>query len=86
MPCSTDRHRETISTARQILDSGRYSQKQLITIATDHNPGFDSTIFAESLSFLRQIPDRDFTAYGIDENTITTMRAHFAGWELDLTN
>ncbi|MCP2287185.1 hypothetical protein APR12_006666 [Nocardia amikacinitolerans] len=43
-------------------------------------------MFAESLSFLHQIPDRDFTAYGIDENTITAMRARFARWEHDLTN
>ncbi|MCP2297043.1 hypothetical protein APR11_003475 [Nocardia amikacinitolerans] len=43
-------------------------------------------MFAESLSFLHQIPDRDFTAYGIDENTITGMRARFARWEHDLTN
>ncbi len=69
-----------------ILGSGRYSQQQLITIATYHNPGFDSTMFAESLSFLRRIPDRDFTAYGIDPNTIVAMRERFAGWEHDLTS
>lgn len=43
-------------------------------------------MFAESLSFPRRIPDREFTAYGIDETTITTMRTRFAEWEYDLTN
>lgn len=69
-----------------ILGSGRYSQQQLIAIATEHNPGFDSSMFAESLSFLRRIPDRDFTAYGIDANKLATMRARFAGWEDELTS
>ncbi|MFQ6228619.1 hypothetical protein [Nocardia sp. NPDC002869] len=43
-------------------------------------------MFAESLSFLRRIADRDFTAYGIDANTITAMRARFARWEDELTS
>ncbi|MEU1956109.1 nucleotidyl transferase AbiEii/AbiGii toxin family protein [Nocardia rhamnosiphila] len=69
-----------------ILGSGRYSQQQLIAIATEHNPGFDSSMFAESLSFLRRIPDRDFTAYGIDANKLAAIRARFAGWEDELTS
>src|SRR5262249_4488572 len=49
----------------------------------EHNPGFSATIFAESLSYLRRIPDREFTAYGataLRPSRLTTCgRASVAG-------
>lgn len=38
-------------------------------------------MFAESLSFLRDIPDREFTAYGASSDQITRMRQNFTEWE-----
>lgn len=56
----------------------------LLTVALEHNPGFDRYMFAESLSYLRQIPDRDFTPYGVAVADISAMRDRLADWESDL--
>ncbi|MQY20536.1 nucleotidyl transferase AbiEii/AbiGii toxin family protein [Nocardia macrotermitis] len=68
-----------------ILVSTRYTQEQLLTIAAEHNPGFDRSMFAESLSYLRRIPDRDFIPYEVTTDTIAAMRQRFADWEQQLT-
>lgn len=67
-----------------IVASGRYTQEQLMSVAAEHNPGFSPTMFAQSLSYLRRIPDREFAAYGASEAHITGMRARFATWEKEL--
>lgn len=67
-----------------IVASGRYAPQQLLTVAAEHNPGFSPAMFAESLSYLRRIPDREFAAYGASEAQITEMRARFAAWEKEL--
>ncbi|MFG2445246.1 hypothetical protein ACGFQG_20470 [Nocardia fluminea] len=64
--------------------SERYTRDTLLIVASEHNPGFDRSMFAESLSYLRQIPDRDFTPYGIAVTDIAAMRDRFANWESDL--
>lgn len=65
----------------EILISGRYDRDRLMAVAAEHNPGFDAVLFAESLSYLRRIPDRDFTAYGATASKIEAMRNRFAVWE-----
>ncbi|MFD4442339.1 nucleotidyl transferase AbiEii/AbiGii toxin family protein [Nocardia sp. NPDC058519] len=67
-----------------ILVSERYTRQTLLIVASEHNPGFDRNMFAESLSYLRQIPDRDFTPYGVAVADIAAMRDRFADWESDL--
>ena len=67
-----------------ILNSGKYTRQELMSVATEHNPGFTPDLFAESLSYLRRIPDRDFTAYGVSQKQIESMRRAFAGWEDEL--
>ena len=39
-----------------ILSSGRYTRQPLLAIAAEHNPGFSQEMFAEPLSYLRDIP------------------------------
>jgi hypothetical protein len=68
-----------------ILASGRYTRETLLDIATEHNPGFDRRLFAESLSYLHRIPDRDFLAYGATATGIADMRRRFAEWERALS-
>jgi hypothetical protein len=36
------------------------------------------------LSFLRDVPDREFAAYGASAEPITRMRRVFADWEKEL--
>lgn len=68
-----------------ILMSGRYDRQELEAVALEHNPGFNRAMFAESLTFLTRIPDREFEAYGADHDQITAMRARFAKWRSELT-
>lgn len=68
-----------------ILVSKRYTREQLIAVAMEHNPGFDRRMFAESLSYLRGMPDRDFTPYEIAIEDIAAMRSRYAEWEDELT-
>lgn len=67
-----------------ILTSGRYTTKQLEAVAHEHNPGFDRGMFAESLSYLTSIPDREFTAYGRTPEQIAAMRTRLAQWQRSL--
>jgi hypothetical protein len=47
----------------------------------EHGP----PLFAETLSYLRRIRDRDFTPYGVTESQIAAMRKRFAEWEHELS-
>jgi hypothetical protein len=67
-----------------ILASGRYTRRQLLDIAAGHNPGFSPQMFSESLSYLRDIPDREFAAYDASAELIIRMRRIFADWEREL--
>jgi Nucleotidyl transferase AbiEii toxin, Type IV TA system len=67
-----------------ILNSGRYTRQELMAVAGEHNPGFSPDLFSESLSYLRRIPDREFTAYGASHEQIESMRRGFANWEGEL--
>ena len=67
-----------------ILASGRYTRQQLMSVAAEHNPGFSPGMFAESLSYLHRIADREFAAYGASQEQITRMRQEFRSWEDDL--
>ena len=67
-----------------ILASGRYTPLQLLAVASEHNPGFTPVMFAESVSNLRQIPDREFEAYGTSEQQVARMRQRFECWEAEL--
>jgi hypothetical protein len=68
-----------------ILASGRYTRQQLMTIAAEHNPGFTPGMFAQSLSYLHRVPDREFAAYGATQKQIARMRQQFSTWENDLS-
>lgn len=67
-----------------ILRSGRYTRDELVAKASAHNPGFDRAMFAESLSYLQRIPDREFIAYGAADPDIEAMRKRFGSWEEEL--
>lgn len=67
-----------------VLASGRYTRQQLLSVLAEHNPGFSTGMFLESLSYLHRIPDRDFAAYGMSQERIEAMRREFRRWEEDL--
>ena len=83
-PCSIGGPRRDFLDVDTILASGRYTRQQLMSIAAEHNPGFSPGVFAESLSYLHRIPDREFAAYGASQEQVTRMRHEFSSWEHDL--
>jgi hypothetical protein len=68
-----------------ILSSGRYTRDQHLAVAEEHNPGFDSSMFAEALSYLERVPDRDFLAYGVTSERIEAMRKRLNEWRRSLS-
>ncbi|MEV5412568.1 hypothetical protein AB0K60_27505 [Thermopolyspora sp. NPDC052614] len=68
-----------------ILSSGRYTTEDLLAIAKEHNPGFDRAMFAEALSYLSRIPDRDFLVYGVTPDYIAAMRSRLDDWRRELS-
>jgi hypothetical protein len=68
-----------------ILRSGRYTTDVLLAIAKEHNPGFEGAMFAEALSYLSRIPDRDFLAYGVTPEHISAMRERLDEWRRELS-
>ena len=51
--------------AAAILASGRYTEDELLTLAADHDPGFDRSWFAEALTAINRLPDSLFQPYGL---------------------
>ncbi|MFC0861553.1 nucleotidyl transferase AbiEii/AbiGii toxin family protein [Sphaerimonospora cavernae] len=68
-----------------ILSSGCYTTEQLLAVAEEHNPGFDRPMFAEAISYLDRVPDRDFLTYGVTSERIETMRKRFNEWQRGLS-
>lgn len=67
-----------------IVASDRYTRQQLMSVVAERNPGFSVEMFAESLTYLHRIPDREFAAYGASQQQIDRMRREFSSWEDNL--
>lgn len=59
-----------------IVRSGRYSLPQLLRLAADHDPGFDSAMFADALLAVERFPPSAFAPYGLaaEEADVLTER------------
>ena len=53
-----------------ILASGRYSEKNLVRLAEEHDPGFDLAWFAEALNAVDRLPYTLFASYGLDPQDV----------------
>lgn len=63
-----------------ILASGRYSEEDLVRLAEEHDPGFDSAWFAEALSAVDRLPDTLFAAYGLGPQDVSALKAQMRAW------
>lgn len=63
-----------------VLDSGHYTQEQLLELADHSDPGFERHWFAEQLHALRQYADDDFAPYGLSPPEIAHVRERIAAW------
>jgi Nucleotidyl transferase AbiEii toxin, Type IV TA system len=63
-----------------ILSSGRYSEDELLSLAMEHDPGFDKLWFAEALSAIDRLPDSLFQSYGLDPKQVSALRERMTSW------
>lgn len=63
-----------------ILASGRYSEDDLIRLASEHDPGFDLAWFTEALKAVDRIPDAGFAEYGLDPVGASALRSRMHVW------
>ncbi|MEU9834276.1 nucleotidyl transferase AbiEii/AbiGii toxin family protein [Streptosporangium sp. NPDC048047] len=64
-----------------VLRSGRYTPEQLIHLATNADPGFDTGMFATALSALGRIPDEALAHHGLSDEEVRELRGRFRDWE-----
>jgi hypothetical protein len=58
----------------------RYTPQQLIGLARQLDPGLEDRDFAEAGQRLDHMPDTAFTALGLTDRDVTTLRDEFADW------
>jgi len=63
-----------------ILTSGRYTEDELLDLASDHDPGFDKPRFAEALAAIDRLPDRLFQPYGMSLQDTSALRERMRAW------
>jgi hypothetical protein len=63
-----------------ILASGRYTEDELLTLAADHDPGFDRSWFAEALAAIDRLPDRLFHPYDLSPEEAVALKARMRAW------
>lgn len=66
------------------LQSGRYTQETLLTLAQRADRGFDRRIFADALGQADLLDPDDFAQYGITDQTLNDLRGRFAAWRRGL--
>ena len=63
-----------------VLEDGRYAAGDLLRMATDHDPGFDSVMFAEALRAVRRFPASAFEPYKLTLVQVDGLCARLLAW------
>jgi hypothetical protein len=67
-----------------VLTSGRYTKEELLRLAAEHDPGFDTVLFAQALRASRRYDDDMYTAYGLTTEQVNAMRSTLLEWAQEL--
>jgi hypothetical protein len=74
--------------ARDLVDvdalTRRYSQSDLLRLASESDLGFDSWLFADALLVARERADDAFAELGVTGDALVLLRARAAAWAKDL--
>jgi hypothetical protein len=62
------------------LNSGRYTGEELLTLALEHDPGFDRRLFAHALIAVERLPIAEFTAYDLSEEAAEDLVTRLTSW------
>lgn len=63
-----------------VLQSGRYTSDELLTLAASHDPGFDEAMFAIALRAIHRLPPAEFTPYGLTTGDVSALTARMTHW------
>ena len=63
-----------------ILASGRYSEEALVSLAAEHDPGFDLAWFIEALEAVDRVPEAAFAAYGLTAADASALKTRMHAW------
>lgn len=67
------------------LRSGTYTRRQLLALAVEHDPGFETTHFVQALRAIRRLPLAEFTAYGLSATQATALVEDLMAWAENLS-
>jgi len=68
-----------------IRESGRFADDQLLALATQHDPGFDVTMFAARLRAVEALVPDDVAEYSISPTDLIAIKRRLLTFEQDLT-
>jgi hypothetical protein len=67
-----------------IRQSGRYTDEQLLDLATEHDPGFERPMFASLLARVRDLTEVEVIEYGVSPDQLTQVKQRLADWSTQL--
>ena len=69
-----------------IRQTGIFSDDELLTLAGEHDPGFDTNMFASQLDAVAWLTAEDVAEYGVSGNELNNLTRRFLAWQTGLTN
>ena len=71
-----------------VLKDGRYTGPELLQMATEHDPGFDSAMFAEALRAVTRLPAAAFEPYKLTADEVDALSVRLLAWaeEIEVGN
>ena len=67
-----------------IRASGHYTDAQLISAATERDPGFEVSMFATRLERVNLFAVEDLQEYGVDEAEMAAIKSRLSAWAAEL--
>ncbi|MBB1514769.1 hypothetical protein H5398_02095 [Tessaracoccus sp. MC1679] len=68
-----------------IRESGRFAEDHLLSLAAQHDPGFDVTLFATRLRAVESLVPDDIAEYGISSTDLDAIKRRLLAWGQGLT-
>lgn len=69
-----------------IRENGRYTDRQLMDMAANSDPGFDATMFAERLQLADRIQPFEVAGYGVNSSDLDGVKTRSREWSNQITN
>lgn len=68
-----------------IRESGRYTDRQLMDMAANSDPGFDATMFADRLQLADRIQPFEVAGYGVSASDLDGVKTRSREWSTEIT-